>query len=105
MPRGNGNGPIGMGLITGRGRGVCASPTAIERLFANRGFGRCRSERRGCRNQLYANTLGWHLTYSVQQSISPEEQSELLKKQAEHLSGELEAIRSRLSELEQNKAK
>ena len=102
----NRRGPAGRGPMTGWGRGSCAFPTAVERALAGRRFGRCRSESRGRRNQFYAGALiGWHLTCSVQQSISPEEQSERLKKKAEDLSAELESVRSKLSELEQNKAK
>ena len=104
MPRENRSGPAGRGPMTGWGRGSCAFPAAAEQPLAGRGFGRCRSESRGWRNQFYAsNLIGWHLTYSVQQDISPKEQSELLKKQAEHLSAELESVRSKLNELEQNK--
>jgi hypothetical protein len=38
--------------------------------------------------------------YSVQPAISEKEESELLTKQATYLSGELEAVRSRLNQLQ-----
>ena len=102
----NRRGPAGRGPMKGWGRGSCAFTTEAERPRAGRGFGRCRSESREWQNQFNASTLiGWHLTFSVHQGISPKEQTELLKKQAEDLSAELESVRSKLSELEQNKAK
>jgi hypothetical protein len=38
--------------------------------------------------------------YPVQPGISEKEEGELLKKQATYLSGELEAVRSRLTQLQ-----
>jgi hypothetical protein len=38
--------------------------------------------------------------YPVQPGISEKEEGELLKKQAAYLSGELEAVRSRLTQLQ-----
>lgn len=104
MPGGNGRGPAGMGPMTGWGRGSCASPATAGQPLAGRGFGR--GGGRGRWNQFYATGLtGWQRTYPAQQKLDPKEQSEILKAKAEYLSGELEAVRARLNELEQNKEK
>ncbi len=106
MPGGNGRGPAGMGPMTGWGRGLCASPATAGQPFAGRGFGRGGGGGRGWRNQFYATGLtGWQRAYPAQQELGPKEQSEILKAQAEYLSSELEAVRARLNELEQNKEK
>ncbi|MFA5160274.1 MAG: DUF5320 domain-containing protein [Candidatus Omnitrophota bacterium] len=97
MPGGDGTGPMGMGPRTGWGRGFCARPAGGSRgvghIGGRGGF--------GWRNQFYATGLtGWQRTYPIQPGISEKEESELLKKQATYLSGELEAVRSRLTKLQ-----
>jgi hypothetical protein len=107
MPGGNGRGPAGMGPMTGWGRGSCASPATAGQPFAGRGFGRGGGGGgRGWRNQFYATGLtGRQRAYPTQPTLDPKEQTALLKEQAEYLSGELEAVRSRLNELEQKEKK
>lgn len=96
MPGGDRTGPMGMGPMTGWGRGFCA------RSVGSSWFGRGIRGERGWRNQFYATGLtGWQRSYP----ISQKEESEILKEQAEYLSSELESIRSRLNELEQNQGK
>lgn len=98
MPGGNGMGPMGMGPMTGGGRGFCAGPART-----GRGVGRLGGQGgRGRRNQFYATGLtGWQRMYPIQPEVSEKEESELLKKQAAYLSGELEAVRSRLTQLQE----
>jgi len=80
MPGGDGTGPMRMGMMIGRGR--------------------------GWRNQFYATGLtGRQRAFSGQSKVSGTEETENLKKRAEYLSCELEAVRSKLNELEQSKAK
>ncbi|OQA39822.1 MAG: hypothetical protein BWY49_01295 [Candidatus Omnitrophica bacterium ADurb.Bin314] len=90
-------GPTGMGPMTGGGRGFCGRPAG-----AIRGIGRTGARGgRGWRNQFNATGLtGWQRTYPVQPAIGGKKERELLKKQAACLSGELDAVRSRLTELE-----
>lgn len=97
MPGGNGMGPMGMGPMTGGGRGFCTRPAGT-----GRGVGRLGGRGgRGRRNQFYATGLtGRQRMYSVRPGITEKEESELLKKQVAYLSGELEAVRSRLTELQ-----
>jgi hypothetical protein len=95
MPGGNGTGPMGMGPMTGWGRGGCARPAGGGRNAGAWGG-------RGWRNRFYASGFpGWQRTYANQPGIDRKEESALLKEQAEYLSGELDAIRSRITALEQ----
>jgi len=88
---------MGMGPMTGGGRGFCARSAGTSR-----GVGRLGGQGgRGRRNQFYATGLtGLQRMYSVQPGISEKEESELLKKQAAYLSGELEAVRAKLAQLQ-----
>ncbi len=60
MPRGNGNGPTGMGPMTGRGMGYCAgndAPGYASQYGFGSGFG---GRRRGNRRMFYATGKpGW----------------------------------------------
>jgi hypothetical protein len=88
--------------MTGWGRGRCAPTAASRQPFAGRGFGG--GGGRGWRNRFYATgSAGWQRTYPAQQELDPKEQGKILKEQAEYLAGELEAVRSKLNDLEQNK--
>ena len=103
MPRFNGAGPAGMGPMTGGGRGRCA-PGTQNRGFGGLGSGRGGQGGWGRRNQLYATGLpGWQRANPGEIGLNKKEETDFLKNQAEYLSRELEAIRSRLSELEQKK--
>lgn len=100
MPGGNGMGPMGMGPMTGWGRGGCSPAASAGQPFAGRGFGR------GGRNRFQsAGMTGWRRGFVVQPGIGRQEESGILKEQAEYLSAELEAVRSRLTEIEKNEAK
>ena len=115
MPGGDRTGPRGMGPMTGRGLGYCAgysSPAYSAPGYAGgRGWGGggWGGGGRGWRHWYYATGLpgwaragyspGW--TYPPYQQPMPEEQeTELLRNQAEALGRELEAITKRLEELE-----
>lgn len=100
MPGGDGTGPMGMGSITGWRRGFCAQPTG------NRWFGRFAGQGRGWRNRFQTTGLtGWQRNASDPSSIDPKAENRFLKEQAEYLSNELEAIRSRINEIEKEKEK
>jgi hypothetical protein len=93
---------MGMGPMTGGGRGFCA-----RSIGGNQNVGRIGGRGgRGRRNQFYATGLtGLQRTYSVQAGIGQKEESKILKEQASYLADELKTVRSRLTELEKNKAK
>lgn len=97
MPGGNGMGPMRMGPMTGWGRGFCAGTTGAEQGVGRMGV----RGGRGRRNQFNAAGLtGWQRMYSIQPRISEKEESSLLKKQATYLTRELEAVRTRLTQLQ-----
>jgi hypothetical protein len=112
MPAGDRTGPWGGGPMTGRGMGYCAGYGAPG--YANPAFGRLgRGGGRGWRHMYYATGLpGWarfgHVPawgappvsgpYAPQ--MSAEQETQMLKEQAEWLKGQLEAIVKRLEELE-----
>ena len=125
MPAGDGTGPMGMGSRTGRGLGYCAgygapgymNPAPGRGLGLGRGWGRGRGGGwggggRGWRNQYYATGLpGWARYgyapawggYGYGANWAPpstEQETDLLKSQAEALQYQLDAISQRLEELE-----
>lgn len=106
MPGGNGMGPMGMGPMTGWGRGACSPMASEGQPFTGRGFGRGRGIGGGWgrRNRFNAaGSTGWQEAYAGPRALNEKGQSESLKAQAEYLSAELEAVRAKLTALDQNK--
>ncbi|MFC1698739.1 DUF5320 domain-containing protein [Candidatus Omnitrophota bacterium] len=93
MPGFDGTGPMGMGPITGGGRGFCAVPMKDwRRPFGGRFFGRGRG--RGWRR-------GWFGYGSPNASeFTPQQEAEMLKKEAKAMQDEINSIHIRISELE-----
>lgn len=116
MPGGDRTGPGGMGPMTGRGLGYCAGYGAPGYVNPAPGFGLGRGRGRGWwgggrgwRHWYYATGLpGWaRYGYPPAQTYGPywqpmtdEQETELLRNQAEALKRELDAIAQRLDELE-----
>jgi hypothetical protein len=107
MPGFAGTGPRGQGAMTGGGRGNCVTNIAGNgvRAFGGRGRGFYgRSGGRGCRNIFYATGVpGWARANGAVpygQNASKDEKLAMLKGQAADLKGELDAVLTRLSELE-----
>ena len=120
MPRGNRTGPAGWGPQTGRGLGYCAGYDAPGYANPAPGFGRGRGGRgagpgwrggagRGWRHEYYATGLPRWARYDYAPDwayglygppMREEQETELLRNQAEALKRELEAITKRLDELE-----
>ncbi|NLI82006.1 MAG: DUF5320 domain-containing protein [Deltaproteobacteria bacterium] len=114
MPGGDRTGPMGMGPMTGWGRGWCAGAGTgwgpRGRLWGGGGFGRAFG--RGWRNWYFATGMpgwarvpygGWMGPYGgwgVQGPWSSQSELEHLRAYASSLEGELGAIRQRLAELE-----
>jgi hypothetical protein len=135
MPRGDGTGPAGMGSMTGRGAGYCAgytvpgfaNPAGARFAGAGRSFFGGRTGRgRGYRNWYnYTGLTGWQRSYMgmpawggvyappvfpnpgmvAPDSITPDQEKEMLVQQAEFLKQQIEDIQSRMSELEKDSAK
>ena len=133
MPRGDGTGPAGMGPMTGRAAGYCAGYTVPG--YANPAGGRFpRAGRffaggrggRGYRNWYWATGLtGWQrynagmpawsgmyappvnpvIYPNVVQTMTTDEEKEMLKEQAGFLKQQIDEIQLRLEELEKSSAK
>lgn len=128
MPGGDRTGPMGMGPMTGRAAGYCAGYPSAG--FMNPapgggygGYGRSGGGgRRSHRNWFYATGLtGWQRSaygypgYGAPYgapcaapfapAVSHEQETDLLKGQAEYLEDALDGIRKRLEELEGKDAK
>lgn len=104
MPGFDGTGPAGQGPMTGGARGYCGS-AAIDaggRSIAGRGF-YGRGGGRGRRNCFYATgTPGWMRSPRSAWAFGSSKENELaaLKDQAGYLQDELNAIQSRVKDLE-----
>lgn len=131
MPAGDRTGPLGYGPMTGRGAGYCggypvpgyANPIPGRGWFGfGRGFGRGRGwfgrgGGRGWRHWYYATGLpgwaragyGWPAfgfpAYPYEPELTPKEEMNMLKEQAELLQKDLKDIRDRISTLEKTQTK
>jgi hypothetical protein len=118
MPGGDRTGPMGMGPMTGRAAGRCAGSATPGFVNApgGRGFGgRGGGRGRGRRNRFFATGLtGWQRaatgwpawTSAAPQGVPPapetadqEQQTEILKRQADYLASALADVNKRLEEL------
>jgi len=127
VPRGDRNGPMGMGAMTGRGAGYCAGfgMPGYANPAPGRGFGmgfgrggafwgRGFGGGRGWRHGFWATGLpGWmrfggsaapHGYTAPYQKTDPEIEKQALKDQAEVLQSELDYIKKRLGEIESETA-
>jgi hypothetical protein len=124
MPRGDGTGPMGLGPMTGRAAGYCAGysvPGYMNSIPGRGYFGRGggfvgRGGGRGFRHWYYATGLpGWARAsmgypafggwvnpalYPYGAEITPKQEADILRNQAEILKKELEDIQSRVETLE-----
>jgi hypothetical protein len=124
MPGGDRTGPMGMGPMTGRGAGFCAgfpTPGFMRAGLGGAWFGRGRGGGRGWRNWFYATGLtGWQraamgglglaaASLFARPFASPgateEQELDLLKQQAEQLSGALDEVKKRIDQLQKRAQK
>jgi hypothetical protein len=109
MPNFDGTGPLGQGAMTGGGRGYCAIPLNSANLKPRNGRGFYgRGNGRGFRNCFNASGLpGWTRAQRGMQAfgrmISKDDELAMLKNQADYFKEELDAINSRVQELESQK--
>lgn len=111
MPRGNGNGPLGMGPMTGRAAGLCAGFGVPG--FQNPAGGRCGGGfgrgyggggrggfGRGFRNMFFATGLpGWARS-GVAGTAGAADEKQVLTSQADALRAQLDGIQKRLEQLD-----
>jgi len=112
MPGFDGTGPMGMGPMTGGGRGWCNPSVPYGRPYFSGGFGPWfgwgRGRGRGYRHWYWATGLpGWMRCgpagpwgYPRVSPYTKEQETEFLRDQAAALKEELDAIESRLRDLE-----
>lgn len=113
MPGGNGTGPIGLGPMTGGGRGYCAVPYPGRGRgpFAGRGFGRGRGWRYW---QCATGIPGWARVqrgwpafggepYPYSTEMTANEEVDMLREETESLKAELSDIQGRICDLEKTK--
>jgi hypothetical protein len=128
MPRGDQTGPAGLGPMTGRAAGYCAGysmPGYVNPVFGGGFFGRGRGfygrggGGRGFRNMYYATGLtGWQRAsmggpfgfaqgepafagaYPYAGEVTPKQETDILKTEADLLKRQLEDIQGRIDSLE-----
>lgn len=126
MPGGDGTGPLGLGPMTGRAAGYCAGypvPGYLNPIPGRAWFGLGRGwfgrgGGRGWRNWFYATGLpGWvrfnmglpawgnrinpyYGAYPYGPELTPEQEKDMLKSQAEFLKQQMEDIQQRIRTLE-----
>lgn len=115
MPGFDGTGPMGQGPMTGGARGYCVMPGQGTAGMAVRGgFGR-RGGGRGQRNWYYATGLAGRQRASMgmpafgrvnayMPAMTPEQETDALKNEADFLKRQLEDIQGRIDSLEKAQA-
>ena len=107
MPGFDGTGPIGMGPMTGGGRGFCAVPMKDWRVpRGGRFFGRGRG--RGWRRGRFSYRPAWGYPHGVNPyygdpnvpEFTPQEEADMLRKEAKTMQDEINSMQMRISELE-----
>jgi len=126
MPSGDGTGPAGMGPMTGRAAGLCAgytTPGYVNRIGRGGYWGWSRGGGWGRRNWYYATGLpGWaragyglpawdgavnpnaYGSAPFAPAITPQQELDGLKGQAEYLEDALDGIKKRIEKLDSQKS-
>jgi hypothetical protein len=101
MPRGDGTGPMGMGVMSGRGTGYCGGWGMPGYANSAPGRGRGMGFGRGRRNRFCATGLPGRMQFDAAYGQpDPKWEKQVLKGQADALQAELDFIKKRLSEME-----
>jgi hypothetical protein len=109
MPRYDGTGPEGQGPMTGRGRGYCASYDAPGYANPMPGWGPDMGGKGGWRRWFRTTGLprwtrsgcaSWGAPWDEPPAVSRQQETEVLKAQAEWLQRHLAAVNKRIEALE-----
>ena len=114
MPGGDGTGPMGMGPMTGRQAGYCAGYSApgyanfVPGRGRGFGFGRGWGRGRGWRPGWFGYGPSWGYPYGMTpyygdsnaSEYTPQQEAEMLKKEAKAMQEEINSINQRIGELE-----
>ncbi len=108
MPRGDGTGPTGMGLMTARATGYCVghATSGVANPTGGRGFGmgtwgRSRGGGRRWRHWFYASGQPEPMhAGACARDVAPEQELEALKQQAASLQNTLSQINERIEQLQ-----
>ena len=112
MPGGDGTGPMGMGPMTGRAAGYCAGypvPGYMNPIPGRgRGFGFGRGWGRGRGRGRFGYAPMWGYPYGAAPyygdpdvpELTPQQEAEMLKKEAKAMQDEINSINRRISELD-----
>ena len=107
MPRGDGTGPMGMGPMTGRGAGFCASFAVPGYMNPIPGFGLGFGRGRGSRRMYYLTGIPGWVRYGYPYvypyagvNVPVKDEKEILKQQAEFLQNQLNQVKKRLDSLD-----
>lgn len=105
MPRGNGTGPMGMGAMTGQGKGYCNGFTATEyshRVVCSRGYGCGFGRGRGYRGKFNTSGVLGNVCYGSPINTGANQaydEKSFLNDQAAFLENQLLQVKKRLSSL------
>jgi len=125
MPRGDGAGPMGAGPMTGRGAGYCAgyslpgyaNPVGGRHYYGWGTWNRGRGYRhwyhatgptgwaRASRGMPAWGGYGWHYPAHPVPPVSPQQEMEMLKSEAQELEQGLKEIKKRMEELAEAEVK
>ncbi|MCP4651865.1 MAG: DUF5320 domain-containing protein [Candidatus Omnitrophica bacterium] len=97
MPRFDGTGPRGQGSFTGGGRGYCVMSMSGVRRSTRGGSGRGRGFGRG---QSFRGALSPYSDSYWGNSVTPQNEAEILRDQVSFLQEELNVINARLKKLD-----
>lgn len=107
MPRGDGTGPLGMGMMSGRGAGFCAGKYAPDTVMPETAFRFGCKRGRGFRRMYYATGLPGLARYNdsafVGEPSSASAERDWLKNRVQFLEMQLQEINKQLAKLDEEK--
>jgi hypothetical protein len=103
MPRGDRTGPMGQGMMTGRGMGFCNGYDIPGYVNCGFGFGLGRGFRGGFGRGTGRGRMVFNTPQQQSQNLSPDVEKEMLKAETDALKKQLDYLTKRMEELEEKK--